>query len=185
METYKAIALAVKPIGVKAYAGAVGCSAGYVYKMMRPCPTPANPSTTGEANFMDKVHAILAEWIKGGIDPKPLLEQICGKYGYGVYEQNLISSGPDETLSQLTQFNICVGECTARILKAINNGTTTEKESEEIERYLVYAESAINTLRYSNKRYREPIRKGRRIGSYRFQGQMHLPAALNQGSKSS
>lgn len=164
METYKAIALAVKSIGVKAYASAVGCSIGYVYKMMRPCPTPDNPTTTGEANFMDKVHAILAEWIKGGIDPKPLLEQICGRYGYGVYEQNFIFSGPDETLSQLTQFNICVGECTARILKAINNGTTTEKESEEIERYLVYAESAINTLRYSNKEYGELIRKRRRKG---------------------
>src|SRR3989338_8969940 len=175
METHKAIALAVKPIGVKAYAGAVGCSTGYVYKMMRPCPTPDNPSTTGEANFLDKVHAILAEWIKGGIDPKPLLEQICGRYGYGVYEQNLIFSRPDETLSQLTQFNICAGECTARILKAINNWTTTEKESEEIEKYLLHVESLINTLRYSNKRYREPIRKGKHIGS----------EVLNQGSKSS
>lgn len=169
METHKAIARAVKPIGVKAYAGAVGCSAGYVYKMMRPCPTPANPSTTGEANFMDKVHAILAEWIKGGIDPKPLLEQICGRYGYGVYERNLVFSGPDETLSQLTQFNIRVGECTARILKAVNNGAITEKESEEIERYLVYAESAINTLRYSNKEYGELIRKRRRKGTSGFQ----------------
>lgn len=164
METYEAIAAALEPIGVKAYASAVGRSIGFVYKMMRPCPTPSNPSATGEENFLDKIHAILAEWIKGGINAKPLFEQICNKYGYGVYEQNFIFSRPAEALSQLAQFNIYVGECTARILKAINNGAVTEGESEEIERYLISAESAINTLRYSNRQYRELIREKKTDG---------------------
>ncbi len=164
METHEAIAAAIEPIGVKAYAGAVGCSIGYVYKMMRPCPSPSNPSATGEGNFLDKTHAILAKWIRGGINTKPVLEQICSRYGYGVYEQNFIFSTPEVALSSIAQCNIYIGECTTRILKAINNGVITEEESEEIEKYLVSAEAAINTLRFSNEQYRERI-KGKQIDS--------------------
>lgn len=155
METYEAIAAAIEVAGVKTYAKAVGCSAGYVYKMMRPCPTPGNPSATGEENFLDKVHAILARWIQGNIDTKPILEQICSRYGYGVYKRNFVFSTPRETLTQLVQFNVCVGACAARIARSIENGAIVEKESKEIETCLTNMESVLNTLIFSNQKYRQ------------------------------